>query len=79
MDMAQTITLKQSDYQKLIDRITKLEKMFAVLLRQIKHNPEYGSDEWWEVSDKKAIEEIKKGNYVAFDSASDMVEYLKNI
>ncbi len=75
--MSQTVTLKQSEYKKLIERISALEKAVQSLIKRLQKEPSYGSDAWWEWSDTKAIDDIKKGNYVAFDSAQEMVEYLE--
>jgi hypothetical protein len=77
--MAQTVTLTQSAYKDLLTRLTNLERMVSNLVHQIDVEPKYGSDEWWEWSDKRAMEDIKKGNTIAFDSAKEMVEYLDSL
>jgi hypothetical protein len=68
--MANTITLSQSAYKELLNRITRLEKIIASL--------SYGSDEWWELSIKKGEEDIKNGNYKLFNSAKEMTKYLRS-
>ena len=79
MYMAQTINLTQSEYQKLLQRIVSLEKKVQSLLNRLQKEPPYGSDEWWEWSNKKAIEDIKAGKYTAFKSAKEMVEHLESL
>lgn len=37
----------------------------------------YGSDPWWEQSDLKAQEDIKRGNVIRFQDAKEMISYLK--
>lgn len=36
----------------------------------------YGSDLWWEQSELKATEDIKKGNVIRFHDAKEMIAYL---
>lgn len=79
MYMSQTITIKKSDYQEMRSRIARLEGQVSKLLQIFGPEPEYGSDAWWEWSDTKALKEVQKDAYVSFDSAADMVEYLKNL
>ncbi|GIW64692.1 MAG: hypothetical protein KatS3mg092_0625 [Patescibacteria group bacterium] len=76
--MANTITLTQSSYKELLNRLSRLEKMVATLLEKFEKEPTYGSDEWWYYSIKKGEEDIKKGNYKVFDSSKDLKKYLKS-
>lgn len=40
--------------------------------------PKYGSDAWWEESDKKALENIKAGKGKKFDTYKEAVRYLNS-
>lgn len=74
--MNQTMNISQSEFDELNQRVKRLEQIVKKLLEK-EVEPPYGSDEWWEWSDKKALEAIKKGEYKEFSSAKDMVTYLK--
>ena len=81
-----TISLPKTTAKK-VDEKTK-EGGFATrsefirnLLRQYltqEVEPPYGSDEWWKWSEKKADEDIKKGNVVKFDSVEDAIKWLNS-
>jgi len=76
--MANTITLSQPAYKELLNRLSKLESMVAVLLQKFEKEPPYGSDEWWNYSIKKGEEDIKKGNFKVFDSGKSLSKYLQS-
>ncbi|MBI5465016.1 hypothetical protein HY946_00200 [Candidatus Gottesmanbacteria bacterium] len=37
---------------------------------------QYGSDLWWEKSDKEAMEEIKAGRGISFNNIKELKQYL---
>lgn len=77
--MSNTITLSQSAYKELLTRMNRLEKMVSSLLERFEQEPTYGSEAWWMWSDKKALEDIKKGSYRTFESVKDMKKYLQSL
>lgn len=76
--MSKTIQLSQTQFDILLQRLTRLEKMVAKLLEK-DEEPPYGSDEWWEWSDKKALEEVKKGEYYELKDEADINDFFKHI
>jgi hypothetical protein len=77
--MANTVVLSQSAYKEIITRLSRLEKILSSLLEKLEKEPPYGSDEWWEWSDKKALKDIEEGNYKTFSSAKELKKYLENL
>lgn len=75
--MSQSITISQTEYEKLLERISRLEKTIRKLLK--KKEPEYGSDKWWDEEIKKGEEDIKKGRYQTFSNAKDLQVYLNSL
>lgn len=74
--MTNTVTLTQSAYKELVNRLGRVERLLAKLVEDREKEPPYGSTAWWEWSDHKALEDIKTGRYKSFASAKDMVKYL---
>lgn len=74
--MPQTITLSQSEYEKLLARISRLEESIRKLL---KGEPVYGSDEWWEREIKEGLKEAKAGKGVVLQSAKEIDEYFDRL
>jgi hypothetical protein len=79
MDMAQMITLKQSEYQKLIDRISKLETQVSKMVQFFQKEPSYGSDAWWKWANKKGMEALKKGEYTEITTDKQRKSYFKSL
>ncbi|MBU4016875.1 hypothetical protein KJ980_02960 [Patescibacteria group bacterium] len=76
--MEQVIQLSQSQFETLLQRLSRLEKMVAKLLVK-EEEPMEGTDEWWEWSDKKALEEIKKGEYYELKDKKELDDFFNNI
>lgn len=69
--MAQTITLKQTEYQNLINRISRLEKIVADFIRS-KSEPPAGSNAWWLKTIQDGENAIQKKETVPVRSDEDI-------
>lgn len=62
----QTINVPAETFEKLVSRLDKLTReVQAIKARLVEKEPPYGSKQWWEWSEKKADEDIKKGRVSA--------------
>lgn len=80
--MPTAIPISQSDYEDLKQRVRILEDKIDELTHESgneEKEPVYGSDAWWEKSDKEALESLEKGEYLEFQSAQDMISHLKKV
>lgn len=75
----QTVTVPVKTFEKIVSRLDQLTQEVAVINEKLEGAPRYGSDEWWEWSDKKAKEDIKAGRYVTLHSAKEAQEYLDSL
>ena len=64
--------------EDLFGEILVLEKTLARLKEKILSvlPAKYGSDAWWERSDKEAIKSIEQGRGVKFDNLKEAIKYL---
>ena len=77
--MAQTITVPTKTFEEILSRLDQLTKeVRAIKTRLFESEPAYGFDEWWEWSDKKAMEDIKAGRVATFDSAEKAIKWLNS-
>lgn len=76
--MSQVIQLSKSQFDTLLERLSRLEKTVSQLLEKV-GEPPYGSDEWWDWSDKTALKEAEKGEYYELKSKEDIKDFFKNI
>lgn len=75
--MDPTITVPAKTFEKILSRLDQLTKeVQAIKNRLFEEEPPYGSDEWWEWSDKKAQEDIKAGRYTTYDHVKDLIRDL---
>ena len=69
--------------EKKLDKILSILDALKVEIKELKSNgqkePPYGSDEWWEWSDKIAKQEIREGNYYETKNKKELKEFLDNI
>lgn len=57
-----------------LDALTKEVK--TIRTRLFEEEPLYGSDEWWEWSNRKADEDIRKGRYAVYKDAESLIKDL---
>ena len=89
--MANNVTLSQSAYQQLYNKIDRLEKLVIQLLIQLpaqsisdvkgvaESAPPYGSNEWWDWSDKQALRDVKLGRYTTLKNTQELQTFLDNL
>lgn len=78
--MAQTMTVSAESFEKIISRLDQLTReVKAIKVRLFEKEPTYGSKEWWEWSDRKALEDIKAGRFVELKNAKETQEYLNSL
>ena len=78
--MNQTITVSQETIEEILTRIDRLTREIkAIRTKLFEEEPPYGSDEWWEWSDKKSIEDYKKGRYTVIRSKKELNEFFSSL
>jgi len=77
--MNNSVTVDAKTIGTILSRLDRLARDMEVIKeRLLQEEPEYGSDAWWEWSDKKALEEIKAGKGIKFNSAQEAIKWLKS-
>lgn len=75
--MNQVVQLSQEQFEALLKRLSRLESLMAKFLEK-EDFPE-GSDKWWELSDKEALEDIKKGHYTVVNDKKALQSHLDSL
>jgi len=80
ISLPKTIAEKVDEKTKEGGFATRSEFIRSLLRQHLTQEvePPYGSDEWWKWSEKKADEDIKKGNVFKFDSVEDAIKWLNS-
>ncbi len=78
--MNQAITVTPKTIEQILTRLDTLTKEVKTMkARLFGEEPPYGSDAWWEWSDKKAIEEIKAGKGIKIHNKKELDTFFKNL
>ncbi len=82
MHMTQTITLTKTEYSQLLQRVSELEKTLTKLAASfgelLRSEPPYGSDAWWQWSNRKSKEDFAKGDFYTITNKKDLNTFLTN-
>ncbi len=78
--MSQTITVPAKTIEEIFNRLDRLTKEIkAIKTKLFEEEPPYGSDEWWEWSDEKAIEDIRAGRYTKISNKKELTAFLDSL
>ncbi|MCL5010510.1 MAG: hypothetical protein M1289_02815 [Patescibacteria group bacterium] len=78
--MSQTIAVSAKTINTIQERLDELTREIkAIKARIFEEEPLYGSDEWWERSEKKADEDIKTGRYTVLHNKKGLKSYLDSL
>lgn len=76
----QTVTVPVKTFEKILAKLEQVAKDVQAIKSSIsEQEPPYGSDEWWEWSDKKAKEDIKAGRYTTLRNKKELKEFFKSL
>ncbi len=78
--MNQTVTVSSQTIEEILAHLNTLTReVKEIKVRLFEKEPPYGSDEWWEWSDKKAIDEIKAGKGIKIHNKKELNAFFKNL
>ncbi len=78
--MNQTVTIPAKTIDEIFSRLDELTKTVKkISARLLNEEPPYGSDAWWEWSNKEAIEEIKAGKGTKIHNKKELNAFFKNL
>lgn len=77
--MANTVTIEAKTVQAILSELKSLRADVQTIKKKLlEKEPSYGSDEWWEASDKEALKELRAGKGIKFSSAEEAIKWLKS-
>lgn len=75
--MNQAVTVPTKTVNEILTRLDTLTReVKAIKAKLFEGKPPYGSDAWWEWSEKKADEDIKNGRLMKFNSTEEAIKWL---
>ena len=75
--MNQVIQLTNEQFETLIKRLNRIESIVTKILK--KEEALAGTKEWWNLSDRSALEDIKKGNYTVVSDKKELMGHLDSL
>ncbi|KKQ28935.1 MAG: hypothetical protein US48_C0031G0004 [Candidatus Levybacteria bacterium GW2011_GWA2_37_36] len=77
--MNQAVMVSPKTIEEIFVRLNALTDEIKVIKTKLyEKEPSYGSDEWWEWSDKKALKEIQAGKGIKFNTAKEAIKWLNS-
>jgi len=78
--MNQTITISPKTVNQILARLDALTKeVKSIKTKLFEEEPPYGSEDWWEWSDKKAMQDIKAGRYTTIHNKKELKLFLDSL
>ncbi len=78
--MSNTITVPASFIDTVLKKLDRLEKTVARLASVLEEKePPYGSDAWWEWSNKKGLQEIREGKGIVVRNKKELGALFKTL
>ena len=71
--------ISEKKLDKILSALDNLKEEIKELKSIAQKEPPYGSAEWWEWSDKKALEDMKEGRYKTFKTAKELQKHLDSL
>ncbi len=75
----QTITVPAKTFEKILSRLDQLGRMVEAINEKLETAPPYGSDEWWEWSNAKALKSIKEGKGVVIHDKKELDNFFNSL
>jgi len=65
---------------QILTILNKMQKDLTEVKKKIEDlEPVYGSDAWWDWSDKRAMDDIKAGRYTTVRSKKELVKFMDSL
>lgn len=77
--MAQTVVIDNKTINTILSTLRDIKKEVVRLSEKLKEAPPYGSEEWWEWSDKRALNSIKGGRGTTITSKKELNNFFKSL
>ncbi len=79
-NISQATTVSQKTIEEILTRLDRLTREIkAIKTKLFEEEPLYGSDEWWEWSDEKALKEIKAGKGTKITNKKELDAFFKSL
>lgn len=75
----QTVTVPVKTFEKILSKLDQLSQTVENISEKLEGAPAYGSKEWWEWSNKKAVEEIKQGKGTVVRNKKELNQFLNSL
>lgn len=77
--MVNTTTVKIDVLKDILATLQELKKEIASVKEVVRTAPPYGSEEWWEWSDAKAMEDVKNKEYTPVRNEQDLEDFFAKL
>lgn len=77
--MSQVMAVDTGTVKNILSTLRELKEQLIRLNERLESEPPYGSDSWWQWSNKNAQEDIKAGRYTKIRSKKELNHFLNSL
>lgn len=75
----QAVSINGKIVKELVDAIYALKQEMAIFGEKFNLEPPYGSKDWWEWANKRALKSIKEGKGTVIRNQKELSEFFQNL
>ncbi len=78
--MSQTTSVPSKTFEEILSKLDQLTREVHIIkMKLFDVEPAYRSDEWWDWSNKKALEDIKQGRFSTVQDKKELNVFLDSL
>ena len=75
----QTVTVPAKTFEKIVSKLDQLTAQVEAINEKLEGAPPYGSDEWWEWSNTRALKSIKEGKGIVINNKKELDQFFNSL
>lgn len=75
----QTVTIPAKTFEKILSKLDYLGRAIEAINDKLEGAPLYGSDEWWEWSNKRALKSIRDGKGTVIHNKKELDDLFNSL
>lgn len=77
--MTQVVSVDTKIIRTILSTLDDLKREVSRLSEKLEEAPPYGSSEWWEWSNKRALKSIREGKGTVIRNKNELDKFFKNL
>ena len=75
----QTVTVDAKTFEKVLSKLDHLNRAVEAINKKLEGAPPYGSPQWWEWANAKALKSIKEGKGIVVNNKKELDKFFNSL